>query len=121
MSNTTLNRSAAVCVALVATACGGTQLANSEVAEVQSTMRAAEEVGAGEHPDAALHLKLAKEGIAEARALAEKDKSTQAHLMLDRAQADAELALQLARTEAQESNARKTIEKLEELRSSSLK
>ncbi len=66
-----------------------------------SSIRAAEEVGAAHTPEAALHLQLAKEQFDHARKLTgEADRDEAARLLL-RAQADAELALALARGETE--------------------
>jgi len=68
------------------------QLVDSEV-----TIRQAEEAGAAQVPDAAQHLQWARDQASEARRLLEKNKRDQAALYLLRAEADAQLALALAR------------------------
>lgn len=84
-----------------ATASPPTQL----LAESQAATRAADELGATDHPEAALYLKLAQEQIDAAKLLIEEKKYEGAEALLVRAAADAELAMQLsksidARTEA---------------------
>lgn len=66
-----------------------------QIAASQAPMRAAEEAGAAKIPAAALYLKLAKDEIRMADALAEKGDDREA-MMRMRAAADAELALALA-------------------------
>lgn len=77
-------------------ACATTQLASARLERTEASIRAAEEVGALAVPDARLHLQLAKDQTAQARALA-ADGDERASLMLVRAQADADLAVALAR------------------------
>ena len=77
------------CLALVA--CGGAQLNQARVADVQSSVRAAEAIGANDEPKAALHLQLAKDEMAAARRFAADGDEDNAALMLERARADAEL------------------------------
>jgi hypothetical protein len=95
-------------------ACGGAQLSATRTSEVQSAMRAAEEVGANDQPKAALHLQLARDEMTEAQRLAKDGDGDNASLMLYRARADAELALQLARTEQEQQKARQAWEKIKD-------
>jgi hypothetical protein len=92
--------------------CGGAQLSQAKVGEVQSTVSAAEAVGASDQPKAALHLSLARDQLAEARRLAAEGDGDSATLLLDRARVDAELALQLARTEQEQAKAREAWQKV---------
>ncbi|HEX3697695.1 MAG TPA: DUF4398 domain-containing protein [Polyangia bacterium] len=75
-----------------------------------ASIRAAEEVGATHVPQAALHLQLAKEQFAAAKA--ERSDKDRAGRLLARAQVDAELALALARTEAERSEAQTAVDQL---------
>ena len=102
-------------VAAVVLGCGGAQLNQARVAEVQSSVKAAEAVGANDQPKAALHLQLAKDEMAEAQRLAKDGDDENAELVLDRARADAELAMQLARTEQEQEKARQAWLKIREL------
>jgi hypothetical protein len=105
-------------VALLGTAmaaCGGAQLNQARVSEVQSAVRAAEEVGANDQPKAALHLQLARDQIAAAERLAEDGEEDEARLVLERAKVDAELALQLAQTEQEQQKARQAWQKVQDL------
>lgn len=78
-------------------ACGGSQLPPSRMADTQAAVSAATAVGAEQHPSAALHLKMARDQLQEARGLVDRGKDDQAKLVLDRANADAELALIITR------------------------
>ncbi len=103
-------------LSLAAVGCGGAQLNQAHVTEVQSSVRAAEAVGANDQPKAALHLQLARDEMAEARRLAEEGDEENAELVLDRARADAELAIQLSRTEQEQEKARQAWLKIQELK-----
>jgi hypothetical protein len=96
-------------------ACGGAQLNQAKVTEVQSSVSAAEAVGANNQPKAALHLQLAKDEMVEAQRLAAGGDGENAALLLDRARADAELAMQLARTDQEQEKARQAWQKIQEL------
>lgn len=102
-------------LSLVAVGCGGAQLNQAKVTEVQSSVRAAEAVGANDQPKAALHLQLARDEMAEAQRLANEGDEENAALVLERARADAELAFQLARTEQEQEKARQAWLKIQEL------
>ena len=80
------------------------QLASSE-----APVRAAVEAGAEKIPSAALYLKLAREEIILGKSLSEKG-NERAVTVLERAQADAELALALAQESTTEGEARKLVE-----------
>jgi len=100
-------------VALVS--CGGAELSQTKLAQAQSSVSAAEAGGARNQPKAALHLQLAREEMAEAKRLAAEGDGDDASLFLDRARVDAELALQLARSEQEQEMARQAWQKLREL------
>jgi Spy/CpxP family protein refolding chaperone len=67
------------------------------IASAEAALRGAAEVGASRVPRAALHLKLAEEQIDKAKRYIQDGYNQRAELALRRAQADAELALVLAR------------------------
>jgi len=81
-----------------------------------SGIRAAEEVGAAEIPQASLHLQLAKEELELAKGLAAKGEKKKAASMLLRAEADAELAVALSRGDAEKSEAQSAVERVRQLR-----
>lgn len=68
-------------------------------------IRAAEVVGAGDVPQASLHLQLAKEELQKAEKLAANSEPEMADSMLLRAEADAELAVLLSREDAEKTAA----------------
>ena len=80
----------------------------SAYTESRATVRAAEEVGAPDEPSAAYHLDLAKKQLAVAEPLVDGSNAErkQAAKVLARAEADAELALALAKTAELQTEAR---------------
>jgi len=100
----------------VLAACGGAELNQTRATNVQASLIAADKVGANDQPKAALHLQLAKEEIESAKRLAADGDQVNSDLMLDRAKADADLAMQIARTEQEEQSARQAWDKIRELK-----
>lgn len=86
------------------------QLVDSEV-----SIRQAEEAGAAQVPDAARHLQWAKDQTREARKLLEKNRRADAALYLQRAEADAELALALAREAPARAEADQALQQVQQL------
>lgn len=82
-----------------------------------SEIRAAQEVGAPGVPTAALHLQLAKEELASAEALSASGDDDEAESMLERAHADAELAVALSRHDTEQKEARAALARVRDLRS----
>jgi hypothetical protein len=83
----------------------------------QSAVRAAEVGGAADNPQAALHLKYARDQIAEAQKLIEDDENEAAAALLARAEIDAELGLALARVEEARAEARAARQEIKKLKS----
>lgn len=81
-----------------------------QLADVQSATRAAQELGATGAPQAQLHLKLAEEQMAKAKVAMDDDDNERAARTLERAKADAELAVALMHFE----NAKQTSEKADD-------
>lgn len=81
-----------------------------------SGIRAAEEAGAANVPQASLHLQLAREELAKARELSEKGERDKAASMLLRAEADADLALVLSRGDAEKTEANEAVARVRKLR-----
>jgi len=77
-------------------ACGGAAVPQETLTAAQASVKGAEVGGANEDPKAQLHLKLANEQIDKAKKLIEDGDNEEAARMIDRAQADADLALALA-------------------------
>ncbi|MBE0572964.1 MAG: DUF4398 domain-containing protein [Ignavibacteriaceae bacterium] len=100
---------------LIITGCGS----NAVVVDEESTtssIRAAEEVGAGDISSASLYLQLAKEELAKAQTFAENGDKEEAESMLLRASADGELAVALSRSDTDKKEAADAIERVEQLR-----
>jgi pyridoxal biosynthesis lyase PdxS len=76
--------------------CAGSPAPNAKVASSEAAIRAAQETGSGNVPQAALHLKLAEEQLASAKALIRDNENKRAEYVLMRTQADAELAIALS-------------------------
>jgi hypothetical protein len=89
-----------ICLLLgcTAMACGGSSLPPPKVTGAEKAITAADAVGAEYTPQGALHLKMARDRLAEAKRLLEDGESDEARLVLEGAKADAELSLMLART-----------------------
>lgn len=98
--------------------CGGSDVPQQQLSESTSDIRAAEELGADRHPRAALHLKMARDQMRTARALIADGDGDEAYPVLVRAEADAELALTLAREARMRAEAREAMNKVRELRQS---
>jgi regulator of protease activity HflC (stomatin/prohibitin superfamily) len=81
-----------------------------------SGIRAAEEAGAVNVPQASLHLQLAKEELELAKGLSAKGEKARAASMLLRAEADAELAVALSHGDTEKSEARAAVERVHQLR-----
>lgn len=97
--------------------CGGAPPPNDQFAATQAAIRAADEVGASEDPQAELHLKLAREGLTKAKALMEEEDNEMAEALLLRAEADAELARSLAKKQSTRRAADDAMAALEKLKS----
>lgn len=79
------------------TACSTSHPLPANYAPTQAAISAADAIGAQEQPRAALHLKMARDQLAEAQSLTQKGDSDAAALACDRARTDAELALMVKR------------------------
>lgn len=87
---------------LAAVGCGGgatsvTPRTANATAETTAAIAAAETAITKDQPQATLYLKLAKDQLHQAKQLIQEDETDKAQLVLERATADAELALMLAR------------------------
>ena len=103
----------------VAGCAGGQKVSTGPLVDTQVSIRAAEEAGAPQVPDAARHLELAKEQTRQARALLDDGKRDEAALYLQRAEADAELAGALARQEPARTEAQRAKEQVQALQGQS--
>lgn len=89
---------------------------NERMANAESAVRGAQEVGATNEPNAALHLKIAQEEIVNAKALMKNDDNKRADFVLMRASAEAELALSLSKASIARAEAQKTIDEVAKLK-----
>jgi hypothetical protein len=99
---------------LMATGCAA-GVSNEKIAATDSSIRAAEELGAPKVPQASLHLQLAKEENEHAQKFIKDGDTKHAEGQLMRAQADAELALALAREAPMQVEARQEADKARSL------
>ena len=103
--------------ALLAGGCGGSFPTPSErLAQAESASRGAKELGADGEPNAALHLKMASDQIKQAKDLMEHGDNKRADALLVRAQADGELALQMAKAAKTRAEADEIIAKVKTIR-----
>lgn len=98
--------------------CATVQIPPAQLEHSEASIRGAEELGATNVPAARLHLQLAKDQNQAARKLAEAG-DPRALVVLARAEADAELALGLAREAALRTDAKQATEDLNALRARS--
>ena len=102
----------------LAAACGSSfQPPTDRLASSEAAIRSARELGAQEHPQAALHVKLADEQVATARNLMQEGENERADLILQRAKTDAELAVMLTREKAAKTAANQARQTLDAQRS----
>ncbi len=100
----------------MAVACGGAAIPQDKLTSAEAAVRAAEVGGAPENPKAALHLKYARDQIAEAKKYIEEEENEVAAALLDRAGVDAELALALARVENARAEAAAALQEVNKLK-----
>jgi hypothetical protein len=98
-------------LALFLLACGSSiPPPNDKLASAEAAARSARELGADREPKAALHLKLAQEQIDQGKKLMTDGDNKRADLVLQRAGADAELAVMLAKENTAKGEAEKAQE-----------
>jgi len=84
-------------------------------ADSKAAVRTAQELGAEDVPQSALYLELAKQQIATAEKLMKDGEQEQAARFLERAKADAELAIALAKAEDERTIAEDTAKRVEQI------
>jgi len=107
---------ALVVVALCVGGCASSGLDQQRLVDTQATVNAIEELDESEHPEVSLHLKYARDQLAAARRLQDEGEDEAAARMLERAYADAQLALAMARTERSRQEAQEAWAEVESLR-----
>ncbi|HET6339030.1 MAG TPA: DUF4398 domain-containing protein [Polyangiales bacterium] len=103
-----------------ASGCAGAPPPTERLTTAEAAIRGAMEVDATSLPRGALHLKLAQEQVDKAKRYLEDDMNQRADLALRRAQADAELAIALAREHEMKEKARAAHTRLERLKAGKL-
>lgn len=106
---------AAVAFASVAGCATMTPVPADKLARAQAAITSAEQMNAAADPRAGIHLELAKHQLAQAKSLMKNGDNRSAGLVLLRAEADAEAALNLARACWAENDARRTMEEVRHL------
>jgi len=106
----------AVAIAAPLAACGGTPKPEARMASSEGAIRGAQEAGAGNVPQATLYLTLAQEERDKALQLVKDDENHRAAMMLARSEADAELAVALARAAHAQNEAAQTTEQVQDLK-----
>ena len=101
--------------------CASTSIPAARLADTQSELRAAETVGADKVPKAALYLQLAREGIDKAKKQADAGEVSRSDYTLQRAQADAELAIAVAKNEPLIEKSKAAKAQLEQLQADSVR
>lgn len=99
-------------VSALAAGCASAPLPAERMASSQGSIKAAEAAGARNEPTAALHLRLAQENYEKATKMAKDGDTERAKLVLQRAEADAELALVLARESQERTEAQRMLEQM---------
>jgi hypothetical protein len=87
----------------------------TELVDAKAAVRGAEEVGAANEPQAALYLKMARDHIAAAEREIADDDHDVARRWLQKARADAELALVLTRSAHRTAEARAALARVDQL------
>jgi hypothetical protein len=96
--------------------CAAPPVPAEKLASAEAGIRAASEVGAEGVPQAALHLKLARDEVEQAKGLVHGGDHDRATIVLDRAEADAELSLALARESGARAEATAVLAQVQALR-----
>ena len=114
----TMTKCAAAIAALgLMAGCASYPAPTERMATSTAAVRGAQESGASSNPQAALHLKLAQEQLEQAKQLMADGDNKRAEFVLLRADADAELAVALAREASARQQAEQAREEVKQLKS----
>ena len=102
-----------VVMAALAGACASRGIPRERLASSQGSIRAAEEMGANDVPQASLYLQFAREQAEEAQELYKRGDDERATQLLMRAEADAKLSLAITRAEPLKAEAADAEKKLQ--------
>ncbi|HJL15329.1 MAG TPA: DUF4398 domain-containing protein [Sandaracinaceae bacterium LLY-WYZ-13_1] len=100
----------------LAAGCGGAAVPTTARTDATAAVHTAREMDAAQQPEAAYHLELADEQLAEAEAHIDEGRMQEAERLLERAEADAELAVALTRRARTARDAEETMQRIEEMR-----
>jgi hypothetical protein len=100
----------------VFTGCASTAIPFDQYGQPRQTIRVVTEMGAEENPQARLHLKLAKDELANADKFIKQEEKEKAKLSLMRAEADASLALALLERDEMKTEVEELQAKIDRLR-----
>ncbi len=106
----------AALIAAPLAACTGAPTPQARMASSEGAIRGAQEAGAVNVPEATLYLQYAKEEREKAMQLVKQDENHRADMMFARSEADAELAVALAKAKRAQSEAQQTTQQVEELK-----
>jgi phage-related protein len=102
--------------ALLVVACGGAAIPQEQLTSSKAAISVAQAEGAEHEPKAQLHLKLAQEQVTKAETLIADGDNEEAAQLIERAQADADLAVALAKEAKAKKEAQETLEQLQRLK-----
>ncbi len=111
-----LKTSIVVLIAGMVAGCASYPAPTQKMVDAEAAIRSAKEVGAEKVPKAQLHVTLAQEQVDKAKKLMSDGDNQRAEMFLQRAQADAELSLTLAKQEGAKTEAQKSSEDLKALK-----
>ncbi len=100
--------------------CATAPVTSERLSATEAPIRAAAELGAARVPQAALQLKLAQDEMEQAKLLLKDGNKQRAEMMLLRAQADAELAVALAKEAPLQAEAKNAAEQVKAMQQSNL-
>ena len=112
----TFRQFACLTLLAVGVGCGASAPPTLQQSKTQSAIRGAEVAGAEDTPKAKLHLKMAKDHLANAEQLISEEEYDDAALVLRRAEADANLAIALAKEAQARERAEDLQKKVQELK-----
>jgi hypothetical protein len=104
------------CAVWLSAGCGGTALPVRAQTDALASVRTARALGADTTPQASLHLALADDQIRQAERLIQQGRNDAAQRVLERAKADADLAIALQREEEVRAHAVSTQQQMEHTR-----
>ena len=96
--------------------CGSAAVPQEQLTAAQAAVKGAQVAGAAEDPRAALHLKLAQEQVQKAQALIADNENEEAARLVERAQADADLAILLAKEAKSKQEAASVREQIDDIK-----